>query len=93
VTALLDRVDLNDVVSRVDIETLVQNTDLGAVIATSTGGVATEVLDVARSQAVGLDQLIDRWVRRLLRRKQTGPDVPSALLPPSVAAAPAEAAP
>jgi len=84
VNALLDQVDVNDLVSRVDIEALVQNTDLGAVIATSTGGVATEVLDAARSQAVGLDQLVDRWVRRLLRRNQPGPDVPPALLPPSV---------
>jgi len=84
INALLDQVDVNDLVSRVDIEALVQNTDLGAVIATSTGGVATEVLDAARSQAVGLDQLVDRWVRRLLRRNQPGPDVPPALLPPSV---------
>jgi len=93
VNALMDRVDLNDLVGRVDIENLVQNTDLGAVIATSTGGVASEVLDVARSQAVGLDQLVDRWVRRLLRRNEPGPDVPSALLPPPAAATPAEAAP
>ena len=84
VNALLDQVDVNDLVSRVDIEALVQNTDLGAVIATSTGGVATEVLDAARSQAVGLDQLVDRWVKRLLRRKETGPGVPPALLPPPV---------
>ena len=93
VTALLDRVDLNDLVSRVDIEALVQNTDLGAVIATSTGGVASEVLDAARSQAVGLDQVVDRWVRRLLRRKERGPDVPPALLSPQAAAASAEVAP
>ena len=93
VNALLDQVDVNDLVSRVDIEALVQNTDLGAVIATSTGGVATEVLDAARSQAVGLDQLVDRWVRRLLRREQTGPDVPAALLPPPGGPAPVEAAP
>ena len=93
VNALMDRVDLNDLVGRVDIENLVQNTDLGAVIAMSTGGVASDVLDVARSQAVGLDQLVDRWVRRLLRRDQPGPDVPPALLSPSAAAASAEVAP
>ena len=93
VNALLDQVDVNDLVSRVDIEALVQNTDLGAVIATSTGGVATEVLDAARSQAVGLDQLVDRWVRRLLRRNQPGPDVPPALLPPPAAVTSAEGVP
>ena len=92
VNALLERVDLNDLVGRVDIENLVQNTDLGAVIAMSTGGVASDVLDVARSQAVGLDQLVDRWVRRLLRRQQVGPDVPPALLPPPAATTPVEAA-
>ena len=42
-------------------------------IARSSGGVATEALDAARSQAVGMDQFIDRWVQRALRRKQPGP--------------------
>ena len=92
VNALLDQVDVNDLVRRVDVEGLVQNTDLGAVIATSTGGVATEVLDAARSQAVGLDQFVDRWVRRLLRQ-EPGPNVPPALLPTPAVVASAEAAP
>ncbi|MGH3250701.1 MAG: hypothetical protein ACRDOI_31460 [Trebonia sp.] len=30
---------------------------------------ATEAVDIVRSQAVALDRRIDRWVRRLLRRK------------------------
>jgi len=63
------------------------------VIAGSTGGVASDVLDAARSQAVGLDQFVNRWVRRILRRKEPGPAAPPALLPPPAAAAPAEAAP
>jgi hypothetical protein len=81
VSALLERVDVNDLLRRVDMDALVQDTDLGAVMARSTGGVVSDVLDAARSQAVGLDQFVDRWVRRLLRRKQPGPDVPPALLP------------
>ena len=93
VNALLDHVDVNELIGRVDIEALVQNTDLGAVIASSTGGVASEGLEVVRSRTVGLDQLVDRWVRRLLRRQQSGPDVPPALLPPPADATPAEAAP
>lgn len=80
VGALLDRVDVNDLVSRIDMDMLVRQTDLGAVIATSSGGVASEALDAARSQAVGLDQFIDRWVGRLLRRKHPRPPAPPAPL-------------
>jgi hypothetical protein len=72
VDALLARVDVNDFVQRLDMDALVEQTDLGAVIARSSGGVASEALDSARSQAVGLDQFIDRWVQRLLRRKNRG---------------------
>ena len=62
VGALLDRVDVNDLVGRIDMDGLIEDTDLGAVIARSSSGVASEALDAARSQAVGLDQFIDRWV-------------------------------
>jgi hypothetical protein len=78
--ALLDRIDVNALMQRIDVDTLVEQTDLGAVIARSTGGVASEALDAARSQAVGLDQFIDRWVQRALRRKQPAPSSPRALL-------------
>src|SRR5450755_2782538 len=80
VGALLDRVDMNDLVQRLDMDALVEQTDLGAIIARSSGGVASEALDAARSQAVGLDGFIDRWVGRLLRRKHPRPLVPPALL-------------
>jgi hypothetical protein len=82
VNAVLDRVDINDVVARIDMERLVEQTDLGAIIARSTGGIATEALDTVRSGAVGLDRRIDRWVTRLLRRKDRGPLAPRALLSP-----------
>jgi hypothetical protein len=78
--ALLDRIDVNALLQRVDVDALVEQTDLGAVIARSTGGVATEALDAARSHAVGLDQSIDRLVQRALRRKQPAPSAPGALL-------------
>ena len=78
--ALLDRIDINDVVARIDMDKLVEQTDLGAIIARSTGGMATEALDGVRSDAVGLDRRIDRWVTRLLRRKDQGPLAPRALL-------------
>jgi hypothetical protein len=75
---LLQQVDVNELVSQVDIDTLVSRTDLGAVIARSTGGMGSEALDAVRSQAVGLDQFVDRWVQRLLRRKHPAPSAPPA---------------
>lgn len=79
VSALLGRVDVNELLRRVDMDSLVEQTDLGAVIAKSSGGAASEALDAARSQAVGLDQFIDRWVQRALRRKHAAPVAPRAL--------------
>ncbi len=73
---LLDRVDLNGIAGRLDIDALVEQTDLGAVIARSSSGVASDVLDVVRSQAVGLDEFIARWIGRLRRRPYTGPPGP-----------------
>jgi hypothetical protein len=78
---LLDRVDVNDLVGQVDMDALVSRTDLGAVIARSSGGMGTEALDAVRRQAVGLDQFVDRWVQRLLRRRRPAPSAPAALLP------------
>jgi hypothetical protein len=77
--AVLDRVDLNNIVGRIDMEELVAKTDFGAIIAKSTGGIAADALDSARRGAVGLDQWVDRWVTRLLRRKTPGPLAPPAL--------------
>ena len=75
---LLERLDLNDLLQHVDVDALVKHTDLGAVIASSTSGVASEVLDVVRSQTVGLDEFIARWIGRLRRRPYTGPPGPPA---------------
>ena len=70
---LLARMDLNDIVKRIDVAALVEQTDLGAVIAASSSGAAGEVLDVVRSQTVGLDEFIARWIGRLRRRPYAGP--------------------
>ena len=75
---VLDRIDLNVIVERIDIEALIEQTDLGAIIASSTSGVASDVLDVVRSQTVGLDEFIARWIGRLRRRPYTGPPGPPA---------------
>ena len=78
---LLARVDVNALVQQVDVDSLVEKTDLGAVIVRASGGMGAEALDVVRSQAVGLDQFVDRWVQRLLRRKHPTPSAPAALVP------------
>ena len=79
---LLERIDLNDLVTHIDVEALVKQTDLGAVIAASSSGIAGEVLDVVRSQTVGLDEVIARWIGRLRRRPYTGPPGPPERLRP-----------
>jgi uncharacterized RDD family membrane protein YckC len=68
VDAVVDRVDINAIAQRVDIDAVAMHTDIGAMIARSSGGVASDARDAARSQAVGLDEWIARWVARLLRR-------------------------
>jgi uncharacterized RDD family membrane protein YckC len=73
---LLDRVDLNPILARVDTDDLIKQTDLGAIVAQSSGGVASNALDVLRSQAVGLDEFIARRIGRLRRRPYTGPPGP-----------------
>ena len=78
--ALVGRVDVNAVAGRIDMDALVAQTDLGAVIAQSSGGMATEALDAARSSAVGLDGFVDRWVGRVVRRRHPRPVAPPALL-------------
>ena len=73
---LLARMDINDIVQRIDLDALIQQTDLSAVIAASSSGAAADVLDAVRSQAVGLDEFIARWIGRLRRRPYTGPPGP-----------------
>jgi uncharacterized RDD family membrane protein YckC len=74
---MLDRVDVNDLIERIDVDVLVEQTDLGAVIAQSSSGVASDVLDVVRSQTVGLDEFLGRWIGWLRRRPYTGPPSPT----------------
>ena len=68
VEKLIERVDVEKIIQRVDIDALMEQTELGTIIARSTTGVASEVLDVIRAQGVGLDDFFARWVNRILRR-------------------------
>jgi len=68
VEKIIERVDVEKIIQRVDIDALVEQTELGTIIAHSTSGVASEVLDLVRAQGVGLDDFVARWVNRILRR-------------------------
>ena len=70
---LLGQVDLNDLAQRIDVAALVEKADLGAIIAQSSGGMAREAVDAVRYRTAGLDQVVDRCVRLLLRRKDPAP--------------------
>jgi hypothetical protein len=85
VAKLIERVDVNAIVNEIDIDALVEQTELGSIIARSTTGILTEILDVIRSQGVGLDDFILRWGNRLIgrgRRSADGPDGPPLLVEP-----------
>ena len=67
---IIERVDINAIVDEIDIDALVGQTELGSIIARSTTGVVTEILDVIRSQGVGLDDFILRWANLLVGRRK-----------------------
>ncbi len=89
INRVLDRVDVNRILARVDVEALVDKvdvnklvdrTELKTVLAKSSTTVFTEGIDLARSQAVGLDDFMARWVNRILRRKNPPPLGPPRLI-------------
>jgi hypothetical protein len=87
VQKIAQRIDVNAIVNELDIDTLVQHTELGSIIARSTTGVLTELLDVVRSQGVGLDDFTLRWANRLIGRKVADlPLGPPLLIKPTVPA-------
>jgi hypothetical protein len=86
VQKIIERVDIN----KIDIDALVEQTELGSIIARSTTGIVTEVLDVIRAQGVGLDDFIFRWGNRLVGRRRRiadWPEGPPLLVGPKAPAA------
>jgi len=69
IDGLISRVDVESLIGRLDLDSLVGQTDLGAIIAQSTGGIASEGLDLVRRQGIGLDTFIERWAARVLPRR------------------------
>lgn len=76
VAALVDRVDVTAVADRIDIAALLDRTELSAILSRSSTTIFSEGIDLVRSQAVGLDSFIARWVDRLLGRGTTRPPAP-----------------
>ena len=70
------KVDLNAALERVDIDALVERTEVGALMARSGSAVMAQTVDMLRSQGVGLDSFLHRWVDRILRRGQVEPSRP-----------------
>ena len=75
VQALMKQVDVNELASQVDINALVERAGIEEIVARSSSSIATESVNLVRSQAVGLDDFIARWVNRLRRRGYAGPPV------------------
>ena len=66
---IVAKVDLNAALRRVDIDALVERTEVGALMARSGSAVMAQTVDMLRSQGVGLDSFVHRWVDRILRRR------------------------
>jgi hypothetical protein len=82
IQAIIDRVDISGIVNRVDIDALMEQTELGTIIARSTTGVFSQVLDLVRAQGVGLDDFFARWTNKILRRDPASlPSGPALLVP------------
>jgi uncharacterized RDD family membrane protein YckC len=74
---LLDRVDPDRLMARVDVNALVERTEIDAIISRSTTGVFTNLLDVARTQLISVDQVVQVLVARVLRgRRREAPGTP-----------------
>ena len=86
---VISRVDINAIVNEIDIDDLMEHTELGSIIARSTTGILTEILDVIRAQGVGLDDFVFRWGNRLIGRRRKiadWPESPPLLVQPKVTA-------
>ena len=69
INRVIERVDINAIIDELDLEAILEHTELGSLIARSTSNVVSEVLDVVRANGVTADDVVARWVNRLLRRK------------------------
>jgi len=72
--AIVVRLPLEEIVSRVDMPTLtrrlLESIDLAGIVRESTATVGSEVVDAGRTQAMGVDSLVERVVDRMLFRRE-----------------------
>ena len=73
IQGVIAKVDPNAVIERVDIDAIVEQTEFGSLIARSGSAVMGQVVDTVRSQSLGLDNFVHRWVNRVLRRDSAVP--------------------
>jgi len=73
---LLSQVDVNALVDRIDMAEVLDKTELSAILTRSSSTVFSEGVDLLRSQAVGLDNFIARWMNWLLGRGTKRPPAP-----------------
>ena len=81
VNAMLDEVDLDSLLRKIDINVMLEGVDIAAlmaragidkIVSDASTGLATRVLDTARSQVLGIDVVILGMVDRVLRRRTSG---------------------
>jgi hypothetical protein len=75
VQAVLRQVDVNELANQVDINALVERAGIEEIVARSSSSIASQGVNLVRSQAVGLDDFFARWVNRLRRRGYAGPPI------------------
>lgn len=84
---ILDRVDVDEIIARADLENvidrlplveianyIIDEIDLPQIIRESTGGIASDAMDVIRMQSIDVDQAISRVMGLLLRRRSSTVD-------------------
>jgi hypothetical protein len=87
VQAVMKQVDVNELANQVDINALVERAGIEEIVARSSNSIASQGVNLVRSQAVGLDDFIARWVNRLRRRGYDGPPaLPGLQVEPSLQA-------
>ena len=80
VEKVVDKLDINAILAQVDIDALIEHTDMGSIIGAAGAGMASKAVDVARSEGVSLDFLLQRWSDRLRRRRPSAQPGGPALL-------------
>jgi len=72
--AIVVRLPLEEIVSRVDMATLtrrlLESIDLAGIMRESTATVGSEVVDAGRTQAMGVDSFVERLVDKMLFRRE-----------------------